>query len=101
MLSSNAILFVATNDELASIAREVASGNEDTMKVEIVMGNPMNALEIAHDADRQGFGAIVSRGTTSRIMSGAGMSIPVIQVKEMCIRDRATTVQVADDIKDL
>lgn len=81
MLSSNAILFVATNDELASIAREVASGNEDTMKVEIVMGNPMNALEIAHDADRQGFGAIVSRGTTSRIMSGAGMSIPVIQVK--------------------
>lgn len=40
MLSSNAILFVATNDELASIAREVASGNEDTMKVEIVMGNP-------------------------------------------------------------
>jgi propionate catabolism operon transcriptional regulator len=81
MLSSNAILFVATNDELANIAREVASGNEDTMKVEIVMGNPMNALEIAHDADRQGFGAIVSRGTTSRIMSGAGMSIPVIQVK--------------------
>ena len=77
----DAITAGASGDELANIAREVASGNEDTMKVEIVMGNPMNALEIAHDADRQGFGAIVSRGTTSCIMSGTGISIPVIQVK--------------------
>jgi len=81
MPSSRAILFVATNDELASIAREVASNTEDTVKVEVVMGNPMSALEIAHHADRQGFGAIVSRGTTSRIMSGSGVAIPVIQVR--------------------
>ena len=69
MPSSRAILFVATNDELASIAREVVSSTEDSVKVEIVMGNPMSALQIARDADKQGFGAIVSRGTTSRIMS--------------------------------
>ena len=54
MPSSRAILFVATNDELASIAREVASNTEDTVKVEVVMGNQMSALEIAHHADRQG-----------------------------------------------
>ena len=81
MPSSRAILFVATNDELASIAREVVSSTEDSVKVEIVMGNPMSALEIARDADKQGFGAIVSRGTTSRIMSGSGVAIPVIQVR--------------------
>ncbi len=81
MPSSKAILFVATNDELASIAREVASNTEDSVKVEIVMGNPMSALEIARDADRHGFGAIVSRGTTSRMMSGSGVAIPVIQVR--------------------
>ena len=81
MPSSRAILFVATNDELASIAREVVSSTEDSVKVEIVMGNPMSALQIARDADKQGFGAIVSRGTTSRIMSGSGVAIPVIQVR--------------------
>jgi len=81
MPSSRAILFVATNDELASIAREVVSSTEDSVQVEIVMGNPLTALEIARDADRQGFGAIVSRGTTSRIISGSGVAIPVIQVK--------------------
>ena len=45
------------------------------------MGNPMSALDIAHKAEKQGYGAIISRGTTSRIMSGSGISIPVIQVK--------------------
>lgn len=79
MPSSTAILFVATNNELASIAREVASSMHDP--VEVVMGNPMSAAEIAHNADRQGFGVIVSRGTTARIMSHCGASIPVIQVR--------------------
>ena len=79
MPSSTAILFVATNNELASIAREVASSMHDP--VEVVMGNPMSAAEIAHNADRQGFGVIVSRGTTARIMSRCGVPIPVIQVR--------------------
>lgn len=81
MLPSSKILFVATNDQLANIAREVASNTEDTIKVEVIMGNPMSALDIAHKAEKQGYGAIISRGTTSRIMSGSGISIPVIQVK--------------------
>ena len=41
------------------------------LSLEVVMGNQLTAVEIAHEANARGFTVIVSRGTTARLMDGA------------------------------
>lgn len=79
MKVSDDILFVATNEELANIARQVAL--EMGLSLEVVMGNPLTAVEIAHEANARGFTVIVSRGTTARLMDRCGLPAPVVKVR--------------------
>lgn len=79
MQSSSDILFVATNEELAAIARQVAAAMGRLL--DVVTGSPLTAIELAREADRAGYSAIVSRGTTARLMAECGLPAPVVQVR--------------------
>lgn len=79
MLSSSDILFVATNEELAGIARQMAAAMGRPL--DVVTGSPLTAVELAREADRRGYSAIVSRGTTAKLMAQCGLPTPVIGVR--------------------
>ncbi|RZW25421.1 MAG: sigma-54-dependent Fis family transcriptional regulator, partial [Desulfobulbaceae bacterium] len=72
------ILFISPYLELAEIALKVIGDKAD---VDIKVTRMDEAVELARDAERQGYQIIVSRGLTASKIRNSGIDLPVIDIR--------------------
>lgn len=72
------ILFISPYMELAEIALKVIGNTED---IDIKVTRMDKAVELALDAERQGYHVIVSRGLTASKIIQSGVDLPVIDIR--------------------
>ncbi len=71
------ILFISPYLELAEIALKVV-GKEDDVDIKVTRMD--EAVTLAHQAERQGYQVIVSRGLTASKIKQSGIELPVIDI---------------------
>ncbi len=72
------ILFISPYLELAEIALKVIGDKDD---VDIKVTRMDEAVELAREAERQGYQVIVSRGLTASKIRNSGIDLPVIDLR--------------------
>ncbi len=72
------ILFISPYLELAEIALKVIGDKDD---VDIKVTRMDEAVELAREAERQGYQVIVSRGLTASKIRNSGIELPVIDIR--------------------
>lgn len=72
------ILFISPYLELAEIALKVIGDKDD---VDIKVTRMDEAVELAQEAERQGYQIIVSRGLTASEIRNSGVDLPVIDIR--------------------
>lgn len=72
------ILFISPYLELAEVALKVLGDKDD---VDIKVTRMDDAVELAREAERQGYQIIVSRGLTASKIRNSGIDMPVIDIR--------------------